>query len=157
MSKRSELKDQRRKRQETKSHIQQTIVICTAIAIALIIIIISFLISIYFREGLTYDIFFRNIYEFLSSFDIGLITGFSLFISFMLIIFYFFVIIAIANYREYQREVAGWWEIIITASGTVALSSLFDLVLFIPLALTLVGCIVVTFLLYIIQTPSEVE
>ena len=67
------------------------------------------------------------------------------------------MVIAVANYREYQREVAGWWEIIICIGGTAALSLLFDFVLYIPLALTLVGCVLITLLLWIIQSPSEVE
>jgi len=157
VNKRSELKDERRKKQALKSKIQQTIVICTAIAIALIIVIISFIIAIYSDEQVVYNTFFKDIYTFLSSFDLGLVTGFAIFISLILVVFYLFVIIAVANYREYQREVAGWWEIIICIGGTVGLSLFFDLVLYIPLALTIVGCILITIFLWIIQSPSEVE
>ncbi|MHA1798897.1 MAG: hypothetical protein ACTSVY_10675 [Candidatus Helarchaeota archaeon] len=153
MSKRASIKESRRKKQELKLHLQRTIVICASLAIGLMLLIIAFLISIYSNELNVLKTFFDE----LSNIKVSILSGSAVLISLLLIGFYFFAIVALANYREFQREVASWWEIIITIGISVTVSAFFDLQQFIPLALTTVGCILVTVLLYILQNPSDFE
>jgi len=153
MSKRYESKEIRKKKAVLKSHILRSTIICGAIAVILIILVISFLIGIYSDELAI----FGELYSYLASLSVGMINGFSVLISVILIAFNFFTIIAVANYREYQREVASWWEVIAVLGITVLLSVFFDIITFIPLILTSIGCILIVVFLYIIQSPPEIE
>lgn len=153
MSKRYEAKELRKKKAVLKTHVMRSTIICGAISAVLIILSISFLIGIYSDELSI----FGDMYGFLAQYSIGEITGSALMISAILILFNFFTIIAVANYREYQREVASWWEVIGVLGITVLLSVFYDIQSFIPLILTTIGCILVVGFLYIIQSPAEIE
>ena len=155
MSKRYETKELRKKKAVMKQHILRSTIICGALAVVLIIVSVSFLIGIYSEELAI----FGDLYSYLStaSYSVGEINASALLISAILVSFNFFTIIAVANYREYQREVASWWEVIAVLGITVLLSAFFDLQKFIPLILTTIGCLLVIVFLYIIQSPAEIE
>ena len=153
MSKRSETKEIRKKKAVMKQHILRSTIICGAIAVVLIIMVVSFLIGINSDELAIFGVF----YGYLASYSVGEINGSMILISAILVAFNFFTIIAVANFREYQREVASWIEVIAVLGITILLSVFFDYQKFIPLILTTIGCILVTVFLYIIQSPADVE
>ncbi|MHA1145886.1 MAG: hypothetical protein ACTSRW_14185 [Candidatus Helarchaeota archaeon] len=172
MSRRVEEKRERQSRQIDRSKMMQTIIFSTIICAMLVILIVSFLVpkliltvsqlpnvSIAFSEviffihsPITYFMLFLG--------GIGLtsaLNAFHIFISIILILFFIFLYVAVGNIREYQRAVAGWFELIATFIVVIILSLLFfDLV---PdkffnvtvFVLTLAGCFIFSIYLYFTQ------
>lgn len=171
MVRRADQKKERAERAKERGKMIETIILSTIICSIIVIVVIGFLISKLIFDltetlGAAISDFDRDLllnspftYLLLLLQDVGLkgyLTLFHVLISGLLILFFVFLYVTLGNIREYQRAVAGWFELIVVFVVTLVFAIFFmetssEFLNLTVVVLTCTGCFAFSVYLYYTQ------